>query len=103
MSSYDSSEPRSNFGLYVLLAFIAAALLAIGVYLYQRNHEEPVTGNDAETSLKDLATKKDSDGTTDDARGEISTYKAGSLKSSGGNVIGAEIGGVALPDISPLM
>lgn len=36
MSSYDSPEQRSNFGLYVFLAFIAAALIAIGFYFSQR-------------------------------------------------------------------
>ena len=35
MSTYDSHEPRSNFGLFVFLAFVAAALLGSGVYLFQ--------------------------------------------------------------------
>ncbi len=35
MSTYDSYEPRSNFGLFVFLAFVAAALLGTGVYLFQ--------------------------------------------------------------------
>lgn len=101
MSSYDFSEPRSNFGLYVLLAFIAAALLAIGVYVFQRNSEDPALGNDAENSLKDLVTKKASTETTDDDRGEISTYNADSLKPPGGDAMGAGISGTASPDIPP--
>ena len=35
MSTYDSYEPRSNFGLFVFLAFVAAALIGIGSYLFQ--------------------------------------------------------------------
>ncbi|MDB4641368.1 hypothetical protein OAF28_01515 [Akkermansiaceae bacterium] len=34
MSTYDSYEPRSNFGLFVFLAFLAAALIGIGSYLF---------------------------------------------------------------------
>jgi len=39
MSSYNSYEPQSNFGLYVFLAFIAAALLAVGVYFVKGGDE----------------------------------------------------------------
>lgn len=35
MSTYDSHEPRSNFGLFVFLAFVAAALIGIGSYLFR--------------------------------------------------------------------
>ncbi|MDB4382131.1 hypothetical protein N9Z40_04515, partial [Akkermansiaceae bacterium] len=31
MSSYYSDEPRSNFGLYLFLAFIAVSLIVIGL------------------------------------------------------------------------
>ena len=42
MSTYDSSEPRSNFGLFVFLAFMAAALIGIGSYLFQSSgSDEP--------------------------------------------------------------
>lgn len=40
MSTYDSYEPRSNFGLFVFLAFLAAALIGIGSYLFQSNNSE---------------------------------------------------------------
>ena len=40
MSTYDSYEPRSNFGLFVFLAFLAAALIGIGSYLFQSNDSE---------------------------------------------------------------
>ena len=35
MSTYDSPEPRSNFGLFVFLAIVAAALIGIGSYLFR--------------------------------------------------------------------
>ena len=63
MSTYDSSEPRSNFGLYVLLAFIAAALLAIGAYVFQRQSEDQSRGGDPQDPLEDLvATKSSAEG-----------------------------------------
>ena len=40
MSTYDSYEPRSNFGLFVFLSFLAAALIGIGSYLFQSNNSE---------------------------------------------------------------
>ena len=43
MSTYDSHEPRSNFGLFVFLAFVAAALIGIGSYLFR-------SGQPAETA-----------------------------------------------------
>jgi len=43
MSTYDSYEPQSKFGLYVILAFVAAALLGTGVYfLNSGGDDEPV-------------------------------------------------------------
>lgn len=39
MSTYESYEPRSNFGLYVFLAFIAAALIGAGAYFMQSGDE----------------------------------------------------------------
>ena len=42
MSNYDSYEPRSNFGLFVFLAFIAAGLIAAGFYFTQaKGGDEP--------------------------------------------------------------
>ena len=40
MSTYDSYEPRSNFGLYVFLAFLAAALIGVGMYFIQSGGDE---------------------------------------------------------------
>ena len=37
MSTYDSYEPRSNFGLFVATAFVVAALVAGGVYFLQKD------------------------------------------------------------------
>ncbi len=43
MSTYDSYEPQSKFGLYVILSFVAAALLGAGVYfLNSGGGDEPV-------------------------------------------------------------
>lgn len=43
MSTYDSYEPPSKFGLYVMLAFVVAALLGAGIYFLQSDgDEEPV-------------------------------------------------------------
>ncbi|HCN80780.1 MAG TPA: hypothetical protein DIS80_06580, partial [Verrucomicrobiales bacterium] len=42
MSTYDSPEPRSNFGLFVFLAIVAAALIGIGSYLFRSSQpDEP--------------------------------------------------------------
>lgn len=40
MNTYDSYEPRSNFGLFVFLAFVAAALVAIGLYLMLKTDDD---------------------------------------------------------------
>lgn len=43
MSTYDSYEPPSKFGLYMVLAFVAAALLGTGVYFLQsESGDQPV-------------------------------------------------------------
>lgn len=43
MNTYDSYEPQSNFGLYVIVAFVAAALVGTGVYFIDWGSEdEPV-------------------------------------------------------------
>ena len=43
MSTYYSYEPRSNFGLFVFLAFVVAALIGIGSYIFQSSgSDEPV-------------------------------------------------------------
>ena len=36
MSTYDSYEPRSNFGLFIFIAFAVASLVAGGVYFMQK-------------------------------------------------------------------
>lgn len=41
MSTYDSYEPPSKFGLYVVLAFVAAALLGAAIYFLQLDGEDP--------------------------------------------------------------
>lgn len=56
MSTYDSYEPRSNFGLFIFIAFVVASLVAGGVYLMQRSGGDDDTrgGNDepVETTVK---------------------------------------------------
>lgn len=48
MSTYDSFEPRSNFSLFVFLAFVAAALLGTGVYFLQTSgSSEPTVAKSA--------------------------------------------------------
>ena len=53
MSTYDSYEPRSNFGLFVFLAFIAAALIGVGMFFMKGMGEEenPAPPNPAETPV----------------------------------------------------
>jgi hypothetical protein len=51
MSTYDSHEPRSNFGLFVFLAFVAAALIGIGSYLFRSSQPaEPAEPAEPATS-----------------------------------------------------
>lgn len=50
MSTYESYEPRSNFGLYVFLAFIAAGLIGAGVFFMQ-------SGDEKKTEVKKPAPK----------------------------------------------
>lgn len=40
MSTYDSYEPRSNFGLYVFLGLVVAGLSGAGFYFFQTNDPE---------------------------------------------------------------
>jgi outer membrane protein OmpA-like peptidoglycan-associated protein len=57
MSTYDSSEPRSNFGLFVFLAFLAAALIGIGSYLFQSSSsEEPAAIKPASPESPEMKT-----------------------------------------------
>jgi OOP family OmpA-OmpF porin len=58
MSTYDSYEPRSNFGLYVFLAFIAAALIGAGVYFTQGGEEIP-TKTERTSPPKEVIVKKE--------------------------------------------
>lgn len=54
MSTYDSHEPRSNFGLFVFLAFMAAALIGIGSYLFQSS------GSDEPAAIKPSSSSPES-------------------------------------------
>ena len=49
MSTYDSYEPRSNFGLFVFLAFLAATLLSTGVYFFRGDDSGDSVTNQVET------------------------------------------------------
>jgi len=44
MSTYDSYEPRSNFGFFVLIAFVVAALVAGGVYFAKKEGGDNKSG-----------------------------------------------------------
>ncbi len=55
MSSYDSYEPRSKFGLYIILAFIAAALIGAVIYFTQGGKGSDV--DDSHSSKKEVLVK----------------------------------------------
>ena len=60
MSTYDSYEPRSNFGLFVFLAFIAAALIGAGAYFMQGgSEEEPSVEKPAPELPKEVVVKQE--------------------------------------------
>lgn len=63
MSTYDSYEPRSNFGLYVFLGFIAAALIGTGVYFTKSGGGEDDRADKASTKDEVVVPKQDA---TDD-------------------------------------
>ncbi|MCX8239224.1 MAG: OmpA family protein [Akkermansiaceae bacterium] len=58
MSTYDSYEPRSNFALYVFLAFIAAALIGAGAYFMKRgDKDEPFVKKPTPEPKEDVVVK----------------------------------------------
>ena len=60
MSNYDPYEPRSNFGLYVFLAFIAAALIGVGLYFTQtKSGDQPVVESE-DSSQEETVGNQDS-------------------------------------------
>jgi len=59
MSTYDSYEPRSNFGLYVFLAFIAAGLIGAGVYFIQSDDDENSSARTAPPKKEEVIAKKE--------------------------------------------
>ena len=57
MSTYDSYEPRSNFGLFVFIGFVVAALVAGGVYVMQKAGGDDNAGSETNKPLEKTVKK----------------------------------------------
>ena len=54
MSSYDSYEPRSKFGLYVFLAFILAALIGVSIFFTQCSGSDDSAASSSGSTQKEV-------------------------------------------------